>query len=56
MSEILRLPAETTYANELAALKSSDNWPKPPGWAMSPRAALTYLMGGKAADGTLCDC
>ena len=51
MSEILRLPAEKTFAAELDALRSADG-AKPPGWAMSPRAAVTYLMGGKAADGT----
>ena len=52
MTEILRLPAETTYAAELAALKAGDAGPKPAGWAISPRNAVTYLMGGKAADGT----
>jgi MoxR-like ATPase len=52
VTEILRLPAEKTYAAELAVLKAGDTSPKPPGWALSPRAAVTYLMGGKAADGT----
>ncbi len=51
MTDMLRLPAEQTYAAELAALRA-DPGPKPQGWAMSPRAAVTYLMGGKAADGT----
>ncbi len=50
--EALRLPAENTYAAELEALKRGDDGPKPQGWAMSPRAAMTYLMGGKAGDGT----
>jgi MoxR-like ATPase len=52
LTEILRLPAEKTFAAELAALRAHDAAPKPPGWAMSPRAAVTYLMGGKASDGT----
>src|SRR5262249_52991524 len=52
LTEILRLPAEQTFAAELDALRTSDAGPKPVGWAMSPRAAVTYLMGGKAADGT----
>lgn len=52
MSDMLRLPAERTYAHELAALAVGDDAPKPQGWALSPRAAVTYLMGGKAADGT----
>ena len=51
MTEILRLPAETTYAAELEALKTGDDGPKPQGWALSPRAAMIYLMGGEAADG-----
>jgi MoxR-like ATPase len=51
LTEILRLPAEKTHAAELEALKAADAGPKPPGWAMSPRAALTYVMGGKTADG-----
>lgn len=53
MTDILRLPAETTYAAELEALKRKDDAPTPQGWAMSPKAVVTYLMGGKAADGTV---
>ena len=52
MTEALRLPAEQIYATELAALKAADKERTPPGWVLSPRAAVTYLMGGKAADGT----
>ncbi|HEY3146583.1 MAG TPA: AAA family ATPase, partial [Dongiaceae bacterium] len=51
MTEALRLPAEKTYAAELDALKAADTERKPPGWALSPRAVVTYLMGGKAANG-----
>jgi len=51
MTETLRLPAEQTYAAELAAL-AGDGERRPPGWALSPRAAVTYLMGGTAPDGT----
>jgi MoxR-like ATPase len=51
VTDILRLPAEQTYAAELEALRA-DPGPRPQGWAMSPRAAVTYLMGGKATDGT----
>lgn len=51
MTEALRLPAEKIYAAELEALRS-DAGSKPPGWALTPRAALTYLMGGKAGNGT----
>jgi MoxR-like ATPase len=51
LTDILRLPAEQTYAVELAALRGNPG-PRPQGWAMSPRAAVTYLMGGTASDGT----
>ena len=50
MTDMLRLPAEQTHAAELDALKAEPG-PRPQGWAMSPRAAVTYLMGGKAANG-----
>jgi MoxR-like ATPase len=52
VTEILRPPAEKTYAAELAALKAGDGGPKPPGWVLSPLAVVTYLMGGKAPNGT----
>ena len=48
---MLRLPAEIAYAAELEALKADDAGPKPKGWVLSPRAAMTYLMGGKANNG-----
>lgn len=51
MTDKLRLPAEQTYAAEIAAL-TQDPGTKPQGWAMTPQAAVTYLMGGTAADGT----
>jgi MoxR-like ATPase len=44
MTEI-RKPAETRYANELAALAAEDRSPRPPGWRLSPRAVETYVMG-----------
>lgn len=48
MTEHLRLPAEDTYRAEIEALIASDTGQKPSGWAMSPQAAVSYLMGGKA--------
>jgi MoxR-like ATPase len=44
MSEI-RLPAERKHEAELKALAAADKHPKPPGWALSPRAVETYIMG-----------
>lgn len=52
MTEKLRLLAEEAYADELAALARGDDGQKPAGWALSPQAVVTYVMGGKAADGT----
>jgi MoxR-like ATPase len=51
VTDMLRLPAEQTHAAELDALKAEPGT-RPQGWAMSPRAAVTYLMGGKAANGS----
>ncbi|MEL6586930.1 MAG: AAA family ATPase [Pseudomonadota bacterium] len=50
MTDILRQPAETTYAADLAALGAVDDHPKPEGWTLSPQAVVTYLMGGMAGD------
>jgi MoxR-like ATPase len=52
MSDIQRPPAETVFAHELAALRSGDRAERPEGWALSPKAVLTYVLGGQAADGT----
>jgi MoxR-like ATPase len=53
LNQLLRLPAEQNFAAELAALKAGDDAPTPQGWALSPRAVVTYLLGGHAADGTV---
>ncbi len=52
MTDKLRMPAEEQYGAELAALAAGDTGKRPAGWALSPRAVVTYLMGGRAADGT----
>jgi MoxR-like ATPase len=48
----LRLSAEETYAEELQALARHDDRPRPPNWRLSPHAVVTYLMGGRAGDGS----
>ena len=48
---VQREHAETQYAHELAALAEADGHPRPPSWNLSPRAVVTYLLGGEA-DGT----
>ena len=49
---VQRQPAEQQFAAELAALAKSDRRQKPPNWKLSPWAVVTYLLGGKAEDGT----
>lgn len=46
--DILRLPAETLHAEEIAALIAADNGDKPIGWQMSPRSVLKFIVGGQA--------
>ncbi|KQS80848.1 ATPase [Rhizobium sp. Leaf384] len=48
----LRRPAEQIYAAELAALAKGDDHARPANWKLSPQAVATYVLGGKAADGT----
>jgi MoxR-like ATPase len=48
----LRLPAEEIYGTELESLAKSDEGTRPPNWRLSPQSVVTYLMGGKAKDGT----
>ncbi len=52
MTDLLRQPVEIIYQAELEALKNSDSHPKPAQWQLSPQAVVTYLLGGKAEDGT----
>ena len=49
---VQRAPAEQQFAAELDALAKSDKRQRPTNWKLSPWAVLTYLMGGKADDGT----
>lgn len=47
-NNVLRLPAEQMYANEIEALICAETERIPIGWKMSPRSVLTYIIGGKA--------
>lgn len=49
-ADVLREPAERIFASELAALAETDTHERPPGWKLSPRAVLTYVLGGKAGE------
>lgn len=51
MSNVLRQHAEHQFAEELEALKKVDDRQRPENWVLSPWAVLTYLMGGKLANG-----
>lgn len=44
-----RPPAEVRYAVELAALRAEDTAPRPPGWALSLRAARRFIAGDEPA-------
>jgi MoxR-like ATPase len=48
----LRKSAEELFAGELDALRAGDDRPRPANWRLSPQAVVTYLIGGKAGDGT----
>src|SRR5215468_8720630 len=52
MTTMLRQSAEDIFAEELAALEKADDRPRPPSWKLSPQAVVTYLLGGKAKDGS----
>jgi len=51
MSNVLRQHAEQQFAEELDALQKVDDRQRPTNWKLSPWAVLTYLMGGKLANG-----
>ncbi|MFL1380129.1 MULTISPECIES: ATP-binding protein [unclassified Nocardiopsis] len=38
-------PAERHHAEELAFLAAHDTGPRPPGWALTPRAVVTFIAG-----------
>lgn len=42
-----RPPAEVLYATELAALRKEDRFPKPPGWQLSLKAVLRFIVGDR---------
>jgi MoxR-like ATPase len=40
-----RPPAEVLYEEELGKLQKADKHPRPPGWALSPRAVRSFILG-----------
>ncbi|MFI6151425.1 AAA family ATPase [Kitasatospora sp. NPDC051170] len=51
MSDMLRAPAETKYADELDYLEQADTGPRPSTWRLSPKAVRTFVLGSEPADG-----
>ncbi|RTD96283.1 hypothetical protein EJO68_08095 [Variovorax atrisoli] len=45
-----RPPAEILYADQLARLRAKDKDPRPPGWALSLKAARSFILGDAALD------
>ncbi|RFC76194.1 AAA family ATPase [Streptomyces sp. AcE210] len=41
------VPPEELYADELAFLAAYDSGPRPPGWRLTPRAVVTFVMGAE---------
>ncbi len=49
--EKLRAHAEEIFEEELSELKKQDKFKAPKNWEISPKAVLTYMMGGKLDNG-----
>lgn len=45
-----RFPAELYYAEELAALREADPYPRPPGWMLSPKGVEAFVLGDPEQD------
>lgn len=52
-NEILRLPAEVTYADQIEALKQNEKDTPPSSWKLAPRSVLTYIVGGVTLEATI---
>lgn len=48
VAELQRPPAELLYADELTRLRAADSHARPPGWALSLRAARAFILGDAA--------
>jgi MoxR-like ATPase len=42
-------PPEQVYATELAFLAAHDDGPRPPGWRLTPRSVVTFVVGSEQA-------
>lgn len=51
LKSVVRLHAEQEFAEELAAVRENDDFPKPENWLTSPKMTKLYLLGGRAPNG-----
>ncbi len=51
LKSAIRLHAEQEFAEELAAVRENDEFPKPENWLTSPKMTKLYLLGGRAPNG-----
>jgi MoxR-like ATPase len=52
-AEVLRLPAEVLFADQLEALRQNESGGAPLSWKLTPRSVLTYVIGGKTLEATI---
>ncbi len=52
VTAVLRPHPEQQFAAELAALRATDDRPRPANWRLSPWAVSLYVLGGALPDGT----
>lgn len=51
--EVLRLPAEVLFADQLEALRQNESAATLHSWRLTPRSVLTYILGGKTLEATI---
>jgi MoxR-like ATPase len=52
-TDVLRLPAEVLFADQLEALRQNEADTPPLSWKLSPRSVLAYVIGGKTLEATI---
>lgn len=52
-AEVLRLPAEVLFADQLEALRQNESDTPPHSWRLAPRSVLAYVLGGKTLEATI---
>jgi len=51
--DVLRLPAEVLFADQLEALQQNESDTPPLSWKLAPRSVLTYIFGGVTLSATI---